>query len=118
MGLDLDIQTSGLVEDVDIAIRDAYQALRTAVHKLEDLKMRVIRGPVVKPFGQEHDVMYKMYLDLSARFHVTREEICDRHSPVADGLRTVKLPAQWSMGRPYVLVPVGFVILSPYTVGG
>ena len=118
MGLDLDIQTSGLVEDVDIATRDAYQALRTAVHKLEDLKMRVIRGPGAKLFGQEHDVMYKMYLDLSARFYTTREEICDRHGLVTDGLHTVKLPAQRSKGRPYVLVPVGFVVLSPCTARG
>jgi len=116
MGPDSDMKTSGLVEDVDAATRDVYHALRTALHKLEDLQMRVIRGPDAKPFGKEHDKMYKMYLDLSARFQATREEMCDYGSPATDGPRTVELPVQRSEGQPHVAVPVGSVISSPYIV--
>ena len=179
--------TKALAEDVDTAIRDAYHALRNALHKVEDLKMRVIREPDVKPFGQEDDEMYKMYLDLSRRFQATREEIRDRSGPalpqppapiqepapprpptptpvvvpvpsteepraapppvqapapstkelrttpapvpvpapvpapvpvpITEEPRPVKAPARRSKSRPYVLVPVGFLTLSPYTMG-
>jgi len=122
--------TEKLVEDVDTAIRDAYHALRTALHKVEDLKMKIIRRPDVNPFGPEHDEMYKMYLDLSKRFQTTREEICGRSgvvqprlptqgpAPRTDEPRIGKLPSQRSKSRPYVLVPVGFVISSSFAVKG
>lgn len=176
----LETSTKALAEDVDTAIRDAYHALRNALHKVEDLKMRVIREPDVKPFGLEDDEMYKMYLDLSKRFQTTREEIRDRSgpalpqppapipepapppppaptlapvpvprteephaaltpapvpapsteeprtaptpvpvpTPITEEPRTVKFLAQRSKSRPYVLVPVGFLTLSPYPMGG
>jgi len=192
----LETSTKALAEDVDTAIRDAYHALRNALHKVEDLKMRVIREPTVKPFALEDDEMYKMYLDLSKRFQSTREEIRDRSGPAlpqppapipepapprpptptpalvpvprteeppvkptpvpvpvpsteeprtapapvqvptpsteeprtapapapvptpsTEEPRTVKLPAKRNKSRPYVLVPVGFLTLSPYTMG-
>jgi hypothetical protein len=151
--------TEKLVEDVDTAIRDAYHALRSALHKVEDLKMKIIRQPDTKPFGPEHDEMYKMYLDLSKRFQATREEIRDRTgqlqpraptpraptpraptpreptpreptpreptpreptpraptpepAPRTDEPRTVESPFPRSKSRPYVLVPVGFLVFS------
>jgi len=122
--------TEKLVEDVDTAIRDAYHALRTALHKVEDLKMKIIRQPDVNPFGPEHDEMYKMYLDLSKRFQTTREGIrgCGDLAqprpptqgpvPRTDEPRIGKLPFQRGKSRPYVLVPVGFVILSSFTAKG
>jgi hypothetical protein len=123
--------TKKLAGDVDTAIRDAYHALRTALHKVEDLKMKIIQQPdSANPFGAEHDEMYKMYLDLSKRFQTTREEIRDRSgqvqprpptpgpAPRADESCTVKPPVQRSKSRPYVLVPVGFVISSLYIVKG
>lgn len=123
--------TGKLAEDVDAAIRDAYHALRTALHKVEDLKMKMIRQPDVKPFGPEHEEMYKMYLDLSKRFQETREEIRDRSptvqpqpptpgpAPCTTGeSRSGKSPFQRSKSRPYVLVPVSFVVSSPFTIKG
>lgn len=123
--------TEKLAEDADSAIRHAYHALRTALHKLEDLKMKIIRQSDAKPFGPEHDEMYEMYLDLSKRFQTTREEIRDRSGlaqprpptpeppPCTDiEPRTVKHPFQRSKSRPYVLVPVSFTILSSFTVEG
>ena len=136
--------TENLVEDVDTAIRDAYHALRSALHKVEDLKMKIIRQPDTKPFGPEHDEMYGMYLDLSKRFQATREEIRDRTgqlqpraptpraptpraptpreptppapipepAPRTDEPRTVESPFPRSKSRPYVLVPVGFLVFS------
>jgi hypothetical protein len=115
--------TKQLVDDVDTAIRDAYHALRTALHKVEDLKMKLIRKPEANPFGPEHEEMYRMYLDLSKRFQATREEIRDRSNlvqpppptpepaslveelPVAKPLS----PGKRSQNRPYVLVPVGLI---------
>lgn len=70
--------TKKLVEDVDTAIRDAYCAIRTALHKVEDLKIGIIRQPDVNPFGPEHDEMYRMYIDLSKRFQTIREELSVR----------------------------------------
>jgi len=175
----LETPTKALAEDVDTAIRDAYHALRNALHKVEDLKMRVIREPDVRPFGQEDDEMYKMYLDLSKRFQTTREEVRDRSGPAlpqppapipesapprpptpapapvpvpsteeppaappsviapapstkelpitpapvpvpppsTEEPRPVKVLIKRSRSRPYVLVPVGFLTLSPYAVG-
>lgn len=122
--------TETLTEDVDAAIREAYHALRTALHKVEDLKMKIIRKPDVNPFGPDHDEMYKMYLDLSKRFQATREEIRDRSglaqprpptpepAPRTDEPCVRKLPFQRSKSRPYVLVPVGLIILSLFTVTG
>ena len=132
--------TKEQAEEVDTAIRDAYRAIRTALHKVEDLKMGIIRQPDVNPFGPEHDVMYDRYLDLSKRFQTTREELSVRDrsglaqprpptpgpapdvdeppKPPTPILSTLKSPVQRSKGRPYVLVPVGFVILSPYAVNG
>ena len=111
--------TEKLAEDVDTAVRDAYHALRTALHRAEDLKMKIIRQPDVKPFKPEHDEMYQMYLDLSKRFQEMRKEVRDRSglaqlrpatpepAPRTEEPRTVKLPFQRSKSRPYVLVPVG-----------
>lgn len=120
--------TEKLAEDVDTAIRDAYHALRTALHRVEDLKMNLIRQPDVKPFEPEHEEMYKMYLDLSKRFQEMREEVHDRShglgqpqhptpeppdpAPRTDEPRIGKPPFQRGKSRPYVLVPVGFVISS------
>ena len=114
--------TKQLAKDVDTAIRDTYHALRTALHKVEDLKMQIIEHPEINPFGPQHNEMYKMYLDLSARFQATREEISSRAGPVqvqaptpepAPGPHmeeprqaTKPSPIRRSMGRPYVLVPV------------
>jgi len=118
--------TEKLAEDVDSAIREAYQALRTALHRVEDLKMTIIRQQDAKLFRPEHEEIYRMYLDLSKRFQETREEIRDRNpsdqprpptpSPVPrtpDEPRTAgELPFQRSKSRPYVLVPVGFIVSS------
>lgn len=76
--------TKQLVEDVDSAIRDAYHTLRTALHKVEDLKMQLMRQPESNPFGPEHDEMYRMYLSLSERFQATREGIRDRSHGVTE----------------------------------
>ena len=130
--------TTKLAEEVDTAIRDAYHAIRTALHKVEDLKMGIIRQPDVNPFGPEHDKMYEMYLDLTKRFQTTREELSVRDRsclaqprPPTPGpppnvdeppkpptpISPIPKPlVQRNKSRPYVLVPVGFVILSPYTV--
>lgn len=138
--------TKKLVEDVDNAVRDAYQAVRTALHKVEDLKIAIIRQPDVNTFGPEHDEMYKMYIDLSKRFQTIRDELSVRDNsslvqpppqlppqppprpptpgptpgpaPDMDEPRIVKPPVQRNKSRPYVLVPVGFVTLSQYTVTG
>jgi hypothetical protein len=145
-----------LAEDVDAAIRDAYHAIRTALHRVEDLKMDVIREPQGRPFKPEHEEMYNMYIDLTKRFQEMREEVRDRSdrtqprpptpgpaphtvsealsprnpsppnyvppspepkvvSQPTDEPRIVKLPFQRGKSRPYVLVPVSFVILSPRT---
>lgn len=113
--------TKQLVDDVDTALRGAYHALRTALHKVEDLKMKIIRQPEANPFGPEHDEMYKMYLDLSKRFRATREEIRDRSNMVYPPPPTPEpaphmeeeppvtkplSPGKRSKSRPYVLVPV------------
>lgn len=122
--------TEKLAEDVDTAIRDAYHALRSALHRVEDLKMKIIRQPDVQPFGPEHEEMYKMYLDLSKRFQEMRDEVRDRGdlaqprpptpgpAPCTDEPRIGKLPFRRGKSRPYVLVPVGFVIPSPCTMKG
>ena len=126
-----DTSTKRLVEEIDTATRDVYQALRTALHKAEDLKMEIIRQPEGNPFGPEHDEIYKMYLDLSKRFQELREEICDRCDPVRSQPPTpepaphVEEPpalkpnptAKQSGIRPYVLVPVSFTSLPSSRVG-
>ena len=116
--------TEKLAEDVDTAIRDVYHALRTALHGVEDLKMRMIRQSDVQPFRPEHDEMYKMYLNLSKRFQEMREEVGNhsdpgqsqpptpaRPAPHTDEPHIGKLPFPRSKSRPYVLVPVGPIIL-------
>ena len=115
--------TSELAEEVDTAIRDTYHALRTALHKLEDLKMKIIRHPQATPFEPEHDEMYKMYLDLSARFQTTREEIRERSGLVQPQSLTLvprveeqpipKSPVKRNLHKnlqPYVLVPVSLIV--------
>ena len=119
-----EISTSSLVEGIDSAIRDAYQAIRTALHKVEDLKMEIIRQPAANPFGSEHDEMYQMYLDLSRRFQATREEIRERSNlvqpppptptpepaPRAEQPPALKTPIKRDKHlQAYVLVPVSFV---------
>lgn len=120
--------TKRLVEDIDTAIRDSYHALRTALHKAEDLKIKMIRQPETDLFGQEHDEMFKMYLDLSSRFQETREEIRGRSNLVRSQPPTPELtprveepPApepiptvKGRKGQPYVLVPVSSVTLLLY----
>lgn len=122
--------TKQLVEDIDTAIRDAYHALRTALHKVEDLKMKVIRHPEANPFGPEHDEMYKMYLDLSARFQGMREDVHDRanlarsKSPTPEPPPCVAEPpavkpnqtTKRSKIQPYVLVPVSSTTLPPSVI--
>ena len=120
--------TERLTEDVDTAIRDVYHALRTALHRVEDLKMNIIRRQNITPFGPEHDEIYKMYLDLSKRFQETREEVRNRSdltqpqppapgpAPRMDEPRTGKPPFPRSKSRPYVLVPVSSATPSLYTV--
>jgi len=73
-----DISTEQLAEDVDSAIRNAYGSLRLALHKLEDLKMNIIRQPHANPFETVHDQMYEMFLELSRRLEATRAELRDR----------------------------------------
>jgi len=110
----LETPTKALAEDVDTAIRDAYHTLRNALHKVEDLKMRVIREPNVKPFGQEHDEMYKMYLDLSRRFQTTREEVRDRSGPT---LPQPPTPAQEPAPPPPTPAPAPALVPVPSKEG-
>ena len=121
-----DTSTKRLVEEIDTATRDVYHALRTALHKAEDLKMEIIRQPEGNPFGPEHDEIYKMYLDLSKRFQELREEICGRcdlvrsQPPTPEPALHVEEPpalksnptAKQSKTRPHVLVPVSFTTHS------
>jgi len=127
--------TEQLAEDVDAAIRNAYGSLRLALHKLEDLKMNMIRQPDVNPFGTVHDQMYEMFLELSRRLETMRAELWDRSqgkvqpgpqlepslqfqpqppapgaevTPVANtGVRVGK-PNRRNKVQPYVLISVGF----------
>ena len=128
------ISTEQLAEDVDAAIRNAYGSVRLALHKLEDLKMNVIRQPDANPFGTAHDQMYEMFLELSRRLETMRAELRNRSqaeaqsraqpgpphpkpqppSPVAGatpvanvGVRTGK-PNRHNKIQPYVLVLVSF----------
>ena len=117
--------TKRLVEDIDTATRNAYHALRTALHKLEDLKMKIIRKPEANLFGPEHDEMYKMYLDLSKRFQEMREEVHGRTNlvqsqpPTPEPAPRVEEPPatepspsiKRNKSRPYVLVPVSFLFI-------
>lgn len=122
--------TKQLVEDIDTATRDAYHALRMALHKVEDLKMKIIRQPESNPFGPEHDEMHKMYLDLSKRFQEMREEIRD-HSNLVQSQPPSPEPAlhveeppvvtsspiiKRSKSQPYVLVPVSVATLPSLDV--
>ena len=128
------ISTEQLAEDVDAAIRNAYGSVRLALHKLEDLKMNVIRQPDANPFGTAHDQMYEMFLELSRRLETMRAELRNRSqaevrtgaqpgpplpkpqppslvtgvTPVANiRVRTGK-PNRRSKIQPHVFVPVSF----------
>jgi hypothetical protein len=126
-------RTKRLVKDIDTATRDAYHALRTALYKVEDLKMEIIQQPGDNPFGAEHDEMYKMYLDLSKRFQDLREEIRDRPGNLVQAQPSTPEPpprvevppaakpsplARRRMSQPYVLVPVSSATPLPSDVKG
>jgi len=76
-----DTSTRKLAEAADTAIHDAYRALGTALLRVEDLKLGILREPDINPFRPEHDEVFEMYLDLSKRFQATREEIRNRCGP-------------------------------------
>ena len=130
-----EISTKQLVEEVDAAVLDPYKALRTALRKLEDVKLKNVRQPEPSPFGQEHEEMHKMFLDLWTRYQAMREEVRDRAgvaqpqprvptpepAPRVEEPPVVKAPSPFvkrMKSRPYVLVPVSFVTLPPYSIEG
>ena len=111
--------TEKLAEDIDRAVRNAYQEIRTALNRVEDLKITLIgKGDMKSPFAPEHDEIYAMYLDLSKRFQETREKVRGRNGPAqprpstsgpvprTDEPSTRDPPPRRSKSRPYVLVPV------------
>lgn len=121
-----EISATELVEDIDTALRDAYHALRTALNKAEDLKMKMVRQPKANLFGSEHNEIYKMYIGLSNRFQEIREEIDDRSNlvqpkpsspnptprveePPATGANSV---VQRDESQLYTPVPVRFYVYS------
>ena len=121
--------TEKLAEDIDGAVRDAYQAIRAALNRVEDLKMMLIGKTDIKaPFTPKHDEMYTMYLDLSKRFQDTREEMHRRSGPAqprppapspaprTDKPSTTKPPPQRNKSRPYVLIPVCLFHASQKTI--
>lgn len=113
------ISTEELAEDIDSAIRDAYQAIRVALNRVEDLKItRIGKVDIKSPFAPEHDEMYSMYLNLSKRFQEMREEVHGHGGPAqtrpptpgptphADKPSTGEPPPQRGKSRPYALIPV------------
>ena len=111
--------TEKLAEEIDRAVRNAYQEIRTALNRVEDLKITLIgKGDMKSPFAPEHDEIYAMYLDLSKRFQETREKVRGRSGPAqprpptsgpaprTDEPSAREPPPRLSKSRPYVLVPV------------